>query len=84
MISQMSHAQWHINNFHILNHILNSCLHMSIAKWYEVAVFNMHNRLIGGWENKSEGSQPGIQAQRPRTRTARTTRQINGAKSFSG
>ena len=38
---------------------------------------------IGGWEKRRERSgspQPGIQAQRPRTRTARTTRQINGAR----
>ena len=28
----------------------------------------------------TEGARPGIQAQRPRTRTARTTRQINGAR----
>ena len=28
---------------------------------------------------KKRSAQPGIQAQRPRTRTARTTRQINGA-----
>ena len=36
--------------------------------------------IIGGWEKRKEGSQPGIQAQRPRTRTARTIRQINGAR----
>ena len=30
----------------------------------------------------TEGARPGIQAQRPRTRTARTTRQINGARLF--
>ena len=44
-------------------------------------VNDVRNRRLG---KKTEGSQPGIQAQRPRTRTARTTRQINGAKSFSG
>ena len=33
---------------------------------------------------KPKVPQPGIQAQRPRTRAARTTRQINGAIRFGG
>ncbi len=44
-----------------------------------------HNgRRLGVKTGAERRPQPGIQAQRPRTRTARTTRQINGAKSFSG
>ena len=34
---------------------------------------------FGESRSEVEAPQPGIQAQRPRTRTARTTRQINGA-----
>ena len=42
---------------------------------------------IGGWgwlTGAERMPPPGIQAQRPRTRTARTTRQINGAILFGG
>ena len=49
-----------------------SCPCESIASSYKIRI------TIGGWEKK-RSAQPGIQAQRPRTRTARTTRQINGA-----
>ena len=41
---------------------------------------NFHLSEVGGENGSGAGvPQPGIQAQRPRTRTARTTRQINGA-----
>ena len=39
---------------------------------------------VGGENGAERGPPPGIQAQRPRARTARATRQINGAKSFGG
>ena len=40
------------------------------------------NRRLGVLTGAERMTPPGIQAQRPRTRTARTTRQINGAIRF--
>ena len=42
------------------------------------------NRRLGVKNGAKRRPPPGIQAQRPRTRTARTTRQINGAILFGG
>ena len=43
----------------------------------------IYYRRLGVKTGAERRTQPGIQAQRPRTRTARTTRQINGAIPFS-
>ena len=40
------------------------------------------SKLIGGWGCKAEGSPTGNPSPAPGTRTARTTRQINGASNF--
>ena len=45
---------------------------------------NRINRRLGVKNEAKRRPPPGIQAQRPRTRTARTTRQINGAILFGG
>ena len=52
---------------------------MAIRSNYVVIIVPLYGSTIGGWE-KSRRPQPGIQAQRPCTRTAHTTRQINGAR----
>ena len=47
---------------------------------FSLRVLRSDQSEVGGERRERSGSpQPGIQAQRPRTRTARTTRQINGA-----
>ena len=66
---------------------VNRCFILARNCKVSVTDCSIQSGIIGGWgwlTGAERMPPPGIQAQRPRTRTARTTRQINGAILFGG